>query len=132
MNLTNLINMLYSTIRQGRTDIFREYEQTPLHEHTEIYATVGTEKITFENQFMKENVKRYETRVTLRIRVLGYPHEDPLSLYYFMDQYVLSPLSDSGYYVISAELGTPCQDNGLRRLVLEGRITVCADSEVEE
>ena len=129
MNLKNLIEAVYSTVKQSRTDIFAEYDKAPVNSHAGIYAVTGIEEIRLDNQFMKGDLKRYETEIDLKVRVLGLPGEDPLNLYDFLDSNILSSLTSSGYYLVSAKISAPAQDHGLNRLVLEGKITLKAGSE---
>ena len=132
MNLKNLIESIYSTVKQNRADIFSEYDKANVNSHYGIYAVTGIEKISFDSQFMKNSIKRYETSVELRVRVLGTPDEEPVYLYNFMDVNILDTLADSGYYLATAEIGAPIQDNGLNRLVLEGKFVLKAGTEAEE
>ncbi|MGN1481275.1 hypothetical protein [Porcipelethomonas sp.] len=129
MNLKNLISSVYSTVKQNRTDIFAEYDKTPVINHEGIYAVTGIEKISLESQFMKDSIKRYEMSVDLTVKILGLPSQDPLDLYAFLDSNILDVLAKSGYYLVSAEIGAPVQDHGLNRLVLEGKFLLKAGSE---
>lgn len=131
MVLKTLVSGIYGIIKQRRTDVFAEYEKIPVKDHGDIYFVTSIENITLKNQFIKESVKRYETSIVLKVRVLGKPDEDPLNLYESMETVVIDRLTESGYYLKSAEIKGPVQDNGLKRFVLEGLFVLEAKSEAD-
>ena len=116
MDLKNLVYGIYGLINYKRTDVFAEYEKIPVKDHDNIYIVTSIENISLKN---------------LKVRVLGLPDEDPLVLYDYMDNAVISRLASGGYYLKSAEIKGPKQDNGLKRFVLEGIFTLEAKSEAE-
>lgn len=131
MDLKNLVYGIYGLINYKRTDVFAEYEKIPVKDHDDIYIVTSIENISLKNQFIKSSLKRYETLIDLKVRILGRPDEDPLVLYEYMDNAVISRLASGGYYLKSAEIKGPKQDNGLKRFVLEGIFTLEAKSEAE-
>ncbi len=131
MELKNLVNGIYGMIKQRRTDVFAEYEKIPVKDHEDIYIVTGIENITLKNQFIKSSLKRYETQIDFKVRVLAKQDENPLTLYDYLDKVVINRLASGGYYLKSAEIKGPKQDNGLKRLVLEGLFILEARSEAD-
>ena len=80
MDLKNLVYGIYGLINYKRTDVFAEYEKIPVKDHDDIYIVTSIENISLKNQFIKSSLKRYETLIDLKVRVLGRPDEDPLGV----------------------------------------------------
>ena len=78
MDLKNLVYGIYGLINYKRTDVFAEYEKIPVKDHDNIYIVTSIENISLKNQFIKSSLKRYETLIDLKVRVLGLPDEDHL------------------------------------------------------
>lgn len=125
MKLNDIIDGIYNATKGSSEVVLREYNKVPVRSQPDIYAVVGVSSVKLSESFCYEGGEDYPLEITLGVRVLGKECCNPMTLYSFLDETILTGLSGGGYVIKSINVSNAEFDHALRRLVISAEISVC-------
>lgn len=125
MKLNDIIDGIYNAAKGSSEVVLREYNKVPVRSQPDIYAVVGVSSVKLSESFCYEGGEDYPLEITLGVRVLGKECCNPMTLYSFLDETILTGLSGGGYVIKAINVSNAEFDHALRRLVISAEILVC-------
>lgn len=128
--LSLAINNIISSLKTGSMPVYGDFEKIPVVSRERIFGVAGVSEIYIEKDNCTYKKKYFKEKYNLRLRILGAPDTPPEELYDAFDTQLLDGLMAAGYIIENVKLSAPIQDNGLKRLVLEGIAEISGSLEV--
>lgn len=125
MKLNEIINDIYYATKGDSNAVLNEYNRIPVKDQPGVYAVVGVSSVKLSESFCYEGGEDYPLEIALKVRVLGEEYCNPMTLYNFLDEKILTGLSSGGYVIKAIDVSGTTFDHTLRRLVISAEISVC-------